>query len=268
MSEYVATRWYRAPEIMLSFGDYVRLKTTAIDIWSLGCILAELLGRKPLFKGRKYVLEISRKFAPDLPVFSYIDQLNQVLKYVGTPSEDALRRMSSSRAQEYIRSLPYKPKIQFSTVFPDATPLAIDLLSQMLCFDPSKRISGEDALNHPYFHLWHHPANEPICPKKVDFEFEVEDSIEGMKELIIEEVNSFRAEVRSQARMFGQLRRLESLPIPSREEILSSSQQEDESQQDPASVNPIMLDPSEEFERELLETILELDSSIDITSDL
>ena len=49
MTEYVATRWYRAPEIMLSFANY----TTAIDVWSVGCILAELLGGKPIFKGRE-----------------------------------------------------------------------------------------------------------------------------------------------------------------------------------------------------------------------
>ncbi|KAJ2978616.1 hypothetical protein NQ176_g3717 [Zarea fungicola] len=66
MTEYVATRWYRAPEIMLSFQSY----TKAIDVWSVGCILAELLGGRPFFKGRDYV-----------------DQLNQILHILGTPSE-------------------------------------------------------------------------------------------------------------------------------------------------------------------------------------
>jgi serine/threonine protein kinase len=48
-------------------------------------------------------------------------------------------------------------------LFPQANPLAIDLLSQMLCFDPAKRISCEQALNHPYLQVWHDPADEPIC---------------------------------------------------------------------------------------------------------
>ncbi|KAG6876281.1 Mitogen-activated protein kinase slt2/MPK1 [Termitomyces sp. T32_za158] len=246
MTEYVATRWYRAPEIMLSFGNY----TTAIDVWSVGCILAELLGGKPIFKGRDYV-----------------DQLNQVLHYLGTPSEDTLRRVGSPRAQDYIRSLPIKPRVPFSTLFPYANPLATDLLSQMLCFDPAKRISCEQALSHPYFQVWHDPADEPVCDKKFDFSFEEEDSIEGMKKLIVEEVNSFRAEVRAQARASGQMRRQESLPMPSREEILNSPIQEHGPMHGATSSftapvqadrppSPIMDDPSEELERELASTHL------------
>lgn len=121
----------------------------------------------------------------------------------------------------------------FATLYPHANPLAIDLLSQMLCFDPAKRISCEQALNHPYLQVWHDPADEPICEavrslflacacliflslptsigsdvnQKFDFSFEEEDSIEGMKKLIVEEVNSFRKEVRAQARAAGQIRR-------------------------------------------------------------
>ncbi|KIK09866.1 hypothetical protein K443DRAFT_118383 [Laccaria amethystina LaAM-08-1] len=123
----------------------------------------------------------------------YVDQLNQILHYLGTPSEYTLRRVGSPRAQDYIRSLPIKPRVLFSTLFPHANPFAIDLLSQMLCFDPAKRISCGQALNHPYLQVWHDSADEPVCDTKFDFGFEEEDSIDGMKKLIIDEVNSLRA---------------------------------------------------------------------------
>ena len=96
---------------------------------------------------------------------SYVDQLNQILHYLGTPSEDTLRRVGSPRAQEYIRSLPIKPRIPFQTLYPSANPEAIDLLSKMLAFDPAKRISCEQALNHPYLAVWHDPQDEPNCDK-------------------------------------------------------------------------------------------------------
>ncbi|KAN0062236.1 mitogen activated protein kinase 2 [Thecaphora frezii] len=249
MTEYVATRWYRAPEIMLSFQNY----TTAIDIWSVGCILAELLGGRPIFKGRDYV-----------------DQLNQILHYLGTPSEETLRRVGSPRAQVYIRSLPYQPRIPFERLYPKANPLALDLLAQMLEFDPAKRISCEEALKHPYLAVWHDPADEPTCPVKFDFGFESVDDVEGMKDLILDEVRSFRLEVRRQARQVQQARRQESLPIPTREDIQRSSPTEEHGQgllgasgglvqggtssehaSGMLSDAQIMEEPAESFEREL-----------------
>ncbi|EDK41824.1 mitogen-activated protein kinase MKC1 [Lodderomyces elongisporus NRRL YB-4239] len=176
MTEYVATRWYRAPEIMLSFSNY----TKAIDVWSVGCILAELLGGKPLFRGKDYV-----------------DQLNQILMILGTPPEDTLVKIGSQRAQNYVRSLPYMKKISYSQLFPNANPLALDLLEKMLTLDPHERISVNDALNHKYLEIWHDPRDEPECQIKFDFKsFETFEELDDMKQLIMEEVKGFREFVR------------------------------------------------------------------------
>ncbi|KAG0641744.1 kinase-like domain-containing protein [Tuber brumale] len=176
MTEYVATRWYRAPEIMLSFQSY----TKAIDVWSVGCILAELLGGRPFFKGRDYV-----------------DQLNQILHYLGTPNEETLNRIGSPRAQEYVRNLPFMPKVPFGRLFPNANPDALDLLNQMLAFDPTSRVSVETALEHSYLQIWHDAQDEPDCPTPFDFSFEVVDEISDMRKMILNEVHVFRAAVRN-----------------------------------------------------------------------
>lgn len=194
MTEYVATRWYRAPEIMLSFQSYTKASMSrspqccfstliqkTVDVWSVGCILAELLGGRPFFKGRDYV-----------------DQLNQILHYLGTPNEETLSRIGSPRAQEYVRNLPFMPKIPFQRLFPQANPDALDLLDRMLAFDPSSRISVEDALEHRYLHIWHDASDEPACPKTFDFAFEVVEDVQEMRKMILDEVMRFRHHVRHQ----------------------------------------------------------------------
>ena len=124
MTEYVATRWYRAPEIMLSWKEY----TKAIDVWSVGCIFAELLGRKPLFPGK-----------------DYIHQLNLITDVIGTPADDDIECIESEKAQRYIRSLPCKPPIPVEKIYPNANPMALSLLKSMLTFNPGKRVSVEGA---------------------------------------------------------------------------------------------------------------------------
>jgi serine/threonine protein kinase len=124
-----------------------------------------------------------------------------------------------SQAQEYIRSLPFSPGVPFEKLYPQANPLALDLLSRLLAFDPTKRITCTEALRHPYLSIWfvlldvstalyfanpllglssrHDPADELLCPTKFDFSFEHEDTSEGMRQLIVDEVKHFRQMVRT-----------------------------------------------------------------------
>ena len=147
----------------------------------MGCILAELLGGRPFFKGRDYV-----------------DQLNQILHILGTPNEETLSRIGSPRAQEYVRNLPVMHKRNFQQMFPNANPDALDLLNRMLAFDPSSRISVEEALEHRYLHIWHDASDEPPCPTTFDFAFEVVEDVPEMRRMILEEVERFRRHVRVQ----------------------------------------------------------------------
>ena len=150
-------------------------------MWSVGCILAELLGGRPFFKGRDYV-----------------DQLNQILRYLGTPSEETLARIGSPRAQDYVRNLPYMARVHFQGLFPNANPDSLDLLDRMLAFDPSQRISVEEALEHRYLQIWHDASDEPAAPTTFDFGFEVVEDVHEMRKMILDEVVRFRQEVRMQ----------------------------------------------------------------------
>lgn len=174
MTEYVATRWYRAPEIMLTASKY----TTAIDVWSVGCILAELLLGQPLFPGK-----------------DYRNQLTLIFQLLGSPSCDDYQSIKSRRAREYIRSLPYFKKVPLSSVFPHTNPDAIDLLGKMLAFDPAKRITVVEALAHPYLSSYHDPTDEPDAPPipQEFFEFDkIKDelTVSELKMMLFNEIMS------------------------------------------------------------------------------
>ncbi|KAH3664404.1 hypothetical protein WICMUC_005789 [Wickerhamomyces mucosus] len=172
MTEYVATRWYRAPEIMLTASNY----TTAIDIWSVGCILGELLLGSPVFPGK-----------------DYRHQLILIFQILGSPAGEDYSNIKSRRAKEYIRSLPFFKKTKFEKILPYANPLAIDLLNKMLTFDPTKRITVTDALKHPYLATYHDENDEPDASPIPDefFQFDkIKDqlSIDELKTMLFNEI--------------------------------------------------------------------------------
>uniref|UniRef100_A0A146LVE3 mitogen-activated protein kinase n=1 Tax=Lygus hesperus TaxID=30085 RepID=A0A146LVE3_LYGHE len=171
MTGYVATRWYRAPEIMLNWMHY----NQTVDIWSVGCIMAELLTGRTLFPGN-----------------DHIHQLNLIMEVLGTPSAEFMQRISSESARMYIQSLPVLKKRNFSDVFKGANPSAIDLLEKMLELDPGKRITAEQALAHPYLAQYADPSDEPSSqPYDESFEH-MELTVEKWKELVYEEVANFK----------------------------------------------------------------------------
>ncbi|XP_069048731.1 mitogen-activated protein kinase 11 isoform X3 [Lepisosteus oculatus] len=171
MTGYVATRWYRAPEIMLNWMHY----NQTVDIWSVGCIMGELIKGKVLFPGN-----------------DYIDQLKRIMEVVGTPSPELLKKISSEHAQKYIQSLPYMPQQDLEKIFRGANPLAIDLLKRMLVLDCDGRVTAAEALAHPYFAQYHDPDDEPAALPYDQSAESTERTLEEWKELVFEEMNSFK----------------------------------------------------------------------------
>jgi len=169
---YVATRWYRAPELLLMWDQ----ASKALDVWSIGCILAELLEPLP----RKKVL---------FPGKHYLNQLELILNVCGTPPEDEIK--GCVKAKKYMKSLPKKPKQHFKDMYPHANPLAVDLLEKMLSFDPTKRITVEECLEHAYLETMHDPEDEPTCPT-FDFKFNNDIEISEIKQMMYDEIMDFQ----------------------------------------------------------------------------
>ncbi|NP_001265988.2 mitogen-activated protein kinase [Cicer arietinum] len=174
MTEYVVTRWYRAPELLLNSSDY----TSAIDVWSVGCIFMELMNKKPLFPGKDHV-----------------HQMRLLTELLGTPTDADIGLVKNEDARRYIRQLPQYPRQPLNRVFPHVHPLAIDLVDKMLTVDPTRRITVEEALAHPYLEKLHDVADEPVCTEPFSFEFEQQHlDEEQIKEMIYREALALNPE--------------------------------------------------------------------------
>jgi len=153
MTEYICTRWYRAPEVLSSWSDFGK----PIDIWSVGCIFAEMLRRRALFPGKNTQ-----------------HQLQLIIACLGTPEKDVLRRIPNDKCRKFIESLPSTVATPLEQTVQSASPEALDMLSNMLRFAPESRVTAQTALEHPYLELLHCPEDEPTrTPLEIsDFEFE------------------------------------------------------------------------------------------------
>ncbi len=172
LTEYVVTRYYRAPEIMLSSHHYSK----KIDVWSVGCSFAELLTKRFLFPGE-----------------NYIAQIKLIIEALGSPSEDDLNFISNDSAKKYVRDLGKIEKKPIEKIVNYPYPLALDLLDKMLIFNPDKRISIEGALNHPYLKNIREGIEDPVYKGTLNLDFDYDNNItvENLINLLVKEVNDF-----------------------------------------------------------------------------
>jgi len=179
LTEYVVTRWYRAPELLTESCYY----GSGVDVWSVGCILGEILLRKPLFKGR-----------------DYMHQLQVILESLGAPASESLDFINNDSARKAILNFSRRAPRQgrLAEKLAGCNPEAVDLLSRMLVFDPRMRCTIQEALSHPYLREMHDDCEEPIAERLFDLEFEQGYKAEMPKhllqDLIFEEMLHFHAE--------------------------------------------------------------------------
>lgn len=177
-TDYVATRWYRAPELC---GSFASKYTPAIDLWSIGCIFAEVLLGKPLFPGK-----------------SVVHQLDLITDLLGTPSFETIAGVRNDNARKYLMGMRKKPPVPFEQKFPDADPSALRLLQRLLAFDPKNRPTAEEALADPYFKGLAKVEREPSCKpiSKLEFEFERRRlTKDDVRELVYREILEYHPQL-------------------------------------------------------------------------
>jgi mitogen-activated protein kinase 1/3 len=198
LTKHVVTRWYRAPELIL-----IQPYTSAVDIWSLGCILAELLSmqegnvagyqdRKALFPGGTcYPLSGE---GDTIKTDERLDQLAVIFGVIGTPPPGNVFT-AGDNATKYIESLGKVEAKPLGNLFPAADPSAIDLLNKMLRFDPASRCTAAEALEHPFFKTVRRKEMESVADSVLegpDFLESNHIDLKVLKQRVFEEVVWYR----------------------------------------------------------------------------
>eukprot|EP00341_Mesodinium_pulex_P004968 CAMPEP_0116979002 /NCGR_PEP_ID=MMETSP0467-20121206/58159_1 /TAXON_ID=283647 /ORGANISM="Mesodinium pulex, Strain SPMC105" /LENGTH=473 /DNA_ID=CAMNT_0004672563 /DNA_START=69 /DNA_END=1490 /DNA_ORIENTATION=+ len=129
-TEYISTRWYRAPECLLTDGYY----GPEMDLWGAGCVMFEITSLYPLFPGSNEV-----------------DQISRIHKVLGTPSAELLQKFKSKGASHVSFDFPSQKGVGIPQLIPHAGSDAIDLIVKLLKYDAADRISAREAMRHPYF---------------------------------------------------------------------------------------------------------------------
>jgi len=197
LTSYVVTRWYRAPEIILCHSDY----GSGIDIWAVGCILAEMLSKTEGSSKERPVLFPGTSCYPFSPVKDHkkteglynTDQLNVIMNVMGKPIEEDCAFIKDPVLLKALREMPEIPRKNFAETYPLAALEAINLLDQMLCFNPYKRLTVEQCLEHPFFADIRKPELEVSAPEELLLSFEEEGELnkKRLTQLFMEDLAYF-----------------------------------------------------------------------------
>ena len=206
LTKHVVTRWYRAPELILLENDY----TNAIDIWSIGCIYAELMmmlksnsktcfERTALFPGKScFPLSPDRSSSSGkskrIFPLEKTDQLNLIFDVLGTPSEEDLDFITNSMALDYLKSFDKKKPKNLNDRFIGSSKESIDLLSKMIKFNPKIRISVDQALDHSYFSQIRSKELEIVTSYSPNYDFEKDEDLDitKIRNLFLDEINYYK----------------------------------------------------------------------------
>lgn len=182
LTDYVVTRWYRAPEVVLAASAY----SSKIDIWSVGCILFEVIARKPLFTGK-----------------DHLDQIRKIIEKLGTPGEEDLKWIpEKGPSRKFLAKCPPSSGVPMSELLPNAQTVTLEFVAQLLTFDPTKRISIQQSLEHPYLKDLHFPEDEPVAESKVDWAWDhFTPKKPLLQKLVFEEAQVFHPEIADYPKM-------------------------------------------------------------------
>ena len=171
-NEAILTRWYRAPEVLLNMKNY----GSPMDIWSVGCVLAEMMLGRVLFQGQ-----------------SNINMLTLMVEVLGSPTNRDFQEITNPSARKFMDALPVHGSGCFDELFKSYDPDEVDLLRRMLTWNPERRITVEEILRHQFLQQFHDPFDEPVAVPMADFEFEKPQfSAEDLKRLLWAEVQKRR----------------------------------------------------------------------------
>eukprot|EP00443_Scrippsiella_acuminata_P114190 CAMPEP_0115620614 /NCGR_PEP_ID=MMETSP0272-20121206/25300_1 /TAXON_ID=71861 /ORGANISM="Scrippsiella trochoidea, Strain CCMP3099" /LENGTH=424 /DNA_ID=CAMNT_0003056705 /DNA_START=77 /DNA_END=1351 /DNA_ORIENTATION=+ len=213
LTGHVVTRWYRAPELILLQENY----TAAIDLWSVGCIHAELLGmlegirledRGPLFPGSScFPLSPDNKHKTDYKYHTRgkHDQLSMIFNLLGTPSEEDIARLEREDTRRYIRCFAKREGEGLRSRFPHVDHDTVDLLGRFLHFNPQDRMGVNQALEHPIFSEVRLPEKETMSSSLVSLDFEKEPDLDEvmLRDYFRSEMKKFRMDEQEKLRQGG-----------------------------------------------------------------